>query len=61
MSAIIARSRVRNRLPATLASDDFSVLQPHLEHRSLDQGFIVEVPGEAIGAVYFPSRASSPW
>lgn len=54
MSATIAQSQIRNRLLATLAPDDFAVLQPHLERRSLDQGFVLEVPGEAIGEVCFP-------
>ena len=47
-------SPFRNRLLATLPSEGFATLQPHLEQQSLEQGFAAEIPGRAITHAYFP-------
>lgn len=54
MPQIIQQSEVRNRLLATLASDTFALLQPRLERVSLEQGTLLEQPGEPVMRVYFP-------
>lgn len=54
MPHLIQQSDVRNRLLAGLPPDAFALLQPGLERRSLEQGTLLEPPGEPVAHVYFP-------
>src|ERR1700674_1382581 len=44
----------RNRLLGLLPQDEFSRLAPHLKEIPLEQGKVLQEPGETVGYVYFP-------
>ena len=47
---------VRNRLLALMASEDFSLLAPHLSAVKLPRGFVVAEPDEPVQTIYFVER-----
>jgi CRP-like cAMP-binding protein len=47
-------AKVRNRLLATLSAEDYSLIQPHLEHVSLERGDVLIEPNTPYTYVYFP-------
>lgn len=50
----LSPSPFRNRLLATLPSEGFAALRPHIERQSLEKGFVAELPNRAITHVFFP-------
>jgi CRP-like cAMP-binding protein len=44
----------RNRLLAALEPADLALLSPHVKHRHLTQGMVLQEAGDPIEAVYFP-------
>jgi CRP-like cAMP-binding protein len=49
----LTQSTVRNRLLAKLCSEDFDLLQPHLEPVTLNRGDVLITPNQPIGYVCF--------
>jgi hypothetical protein len=52
--------RSNNRLLAFLSTDDFGLLEPHLESVTLGLRKNLERPNRRIDAVYFPEGDSHP-
>ena len=47
-------AKIRNRLIASLAQSDFSLLSRHLREVPIEQGQTLEDPGQMVDRVYFP-------
>jgi CRP-like cAMP-binding protein len=54
MTPLLQQNALRNQLLQSLSVEEFSLLQPHLERGSYEQGAVMEAPGETITHVYFP-------
>ncbi len=50
----IIQSAVRNRLLGAMQAEDFALLQPHLQLRTVGLRDVLIEPGKAIDTVYFP-------
>ena len=46
--------KIRNRLLASLKAEDLSLLRRHFREIPIEQGEMLEEPGRAVDAVYFP-------
>ena len=53
----LKQSSLRNRLLQALTSDDFALLEPHLEQVALPKGTLLIEPNQPIKHVYFPETA----
>jgi hypothetical protein len=51
----------QNRLLATLASEDHSLLIPHFKELSLELGSLLQEAGEPVEFVYFPHEGMVPF
>jgi CRP-like cAMP-binding protein len=49
-----SNSALRNRLLASLPSDDYALLAPHLVQVELERGRLLYDPGDPVETVYFP-------
>jgi hypothetical protein len=60
ISVTVDRGRpleIRNRLLASLASEDLMLMARHLHEVRIEQGEMLEEPGRSVDAVYFPGSS----
>jgi CRP-like cAMP-binding protein len=52
----LSQTTVHNRLLRTLSPEDFGLLQPHLEHVTVNRGDVLIEPNEPIEHIHFPEH-----